>query len=220
MARMARVVVPFIPHHVTQRGNRRQRTFFSDQDYSFYIRLLQQAAEKSAIDVWAYCLMPNHVHFVVVPRQPDSLAQLFSDAHRRYTRFVNKRQGWQGHLWQERFHSSAMDESYLLAAVRYTELNPVRASLCESPEQWPWSSVHAHLSGQDDDLVSVEPMLQRVSNWTEYLGAGECEDEQESIRRHAKTGRPMGSEVFISALERLTNRQLLRARPGPKKAIK
>jgi len=220
MARMARVVIPFIPHHVTQRGNRRQRTFFSDQDYSFYKRLLEQAAEKAAVDVWAYCLMPNHVHFVVVPKQKDSLAQFFSDAHRRYTRFINKRQGWQGHLWQERFHSSAMDETYLRAAVRYTELNPVRAKLCSSPEQWPWSSVHAHLSGKNDSLVTVEPMLQRVDDWAEYLDSDAADDEWDTIRRHAKTGRPMGGNAFISALEEVTDRQLLKARPGRKRGIK
>lgn len=135
MARMARLVVPGYPHHVTQRGNRRQKTFFSIDDYASYIKLLAAAKSKAGVEVWAYCLMPNHVHLVVVPKTESSLAALFSDAHRRYTRRINAREGWKGHLWQERFHSSVMDENYLLSTVRYVELNPVRARLCDQADR-------------------------------------------------------------------------------------
>ena len=166
MARMPRLVVPGYPHHVTQRGNRRQQTFFSAEDYQAYIRLLAEARDDAGVQIWSYCLMPNHVHLVVVPARPDSLADFFKEAHRRYTRIINLREGWRGHLWQERFHSFVMDEQHLRAAVRYVELNPVRAKLCHRAEQWAWSSARAHLNSADDALLTAAPMLARVSNWS------------------------------------------------------
>ena len=216
MARMARLVVPEYPHHVTQRGNRRQRTFFSESDYRAYIKLLIEARRSAAVSVWAYCLMPNHVHLIVVPQSDNSLARMFGEAHRRYTRRVNSREGWCGHLWQERFHSVVMDESHVLAAVRYVELNPVRGGLCGKPEQWPWSSVRAHLRGRDDDLVCVRPMLERVGDWRIYLTTDDTEDTYSRLRTHTQTGRPMGSERFVSRLEKLTGQRLRRQKPGPK----
>lgn len=216
MARMARLVVPNYPHHVTQRGNRRQRTFFSEGDYQTYLKILANAKRKASLEVWAYCLMPNHVHFVVVPSSADGLSTFFGDAHRRYTRHVNKREGWCGHLWQERFHSFVMDEQYLLAAVRYTELNPVQAGLCDRPEMWKWSSVHAHLSGRDDNLVTVDPMLRRIDDWSSYLDAGALTPQIDDIRKHTSSGRPIGDENFLTDLENITGRRLRKARPGRK----
>jgi len=216
MARMARLVVPHFPHHVTQRGNRRQRTFFSEEDYQTCIELLAGARTQAGVEVWAYCLMPNHVHLVMVPEHSDSLSVFFGDAHRRDTRRINFREKWRGHLWQERFHSFVMDERYLIATVRYTELNPVRAGLCSKPESWAWSSIHAHLNGKDDDLVKVQPMLSRISDWQGYLVGNEDSEELEYIRQHARTGRPVGDNAFLNRLEQLTGRCVRRGRPGPK----
>ena len=140
MARMPRLVVPGYPHHVTQRGNRRMKTFFCDDDYLYYIDLLREHKEEAKVDIWAYCLMPNHTHIVVVPEQEDSLAGLFSLVHRHYSRYINFREKWTGHLWQERFHSFVMGEQYLMATVRCVELNPLRARLCTHLFEWPWSS--------------------------------------------------------------------------------
>ena len=216
MARMARVVIPNYPHHITQRGNRRQQTFFTNDDYRAYMSLLSNAKDQAGIDVWAYCLMPNHVHLVVVPEHKDSLAVFFSEAHRQYTRRINAREGWRGHLWQERFHSFVMDEAYLLAAVRYVELNPVKAKLCQTPEDWIWSSAQAHLRGEDDGLVSVNPMLARISNWRESLQSDERINMQQRIRENTRTGRPGGSEAFLNKLESQTKRTLRKGKPGPK----
>ena len=129
MARMARVVAAGVPHHVTQRGNRRQQVFFSDADYQSYLTLLAISCRKTGVAVWAYCLMPNHVHLILVPRDADGLRAALADAHRRYSRDINFRQGWRGYLWQGRFASFPMDDNYLLACARYVELNPVRANL-------------------------------------------------------------------------------------------
>jgi putative transposase len=181
MARMARVVVPDFPHHVTQRGNRRQKTFFCEADYQYYIELISESSQQTGTEVWAYCLMPNHVHLVMVPSTEDGLRASLGEAHRRYTRYVNFREGWRGHLWQERFHSFSMDEDYLLATVRYVERNPVAANLCKFPEDWRWSSARAHIKGEDDALVRVRPMLDRVERWGTYLSDAVKPDEEELI---------------------------------------
>jgi len=169
MARMARVVVPNYPHHVTQRGNRRQKTFFCDADYKYYLELMSVSSKKAGTEIWAYCLMPNHVHLVMLPGEEDGLRAALGEAHRRYTGYINCREGWRGHLWQERFHSFVMDEEYLLATVRYVERNPVAARLCDKPEQWRWSSAQAHIEGKDNKLVRVQPMLGRIDDWQSYL---------------------------------------------------
>ena len=159
--------------------------------------------------------MPNHTHVVVVPKRPDSLAALFKEAHRKYTRRINSRMRWSGHLWQERFHSFPMDELHTFNAVRYAELNPVRARICQTAEEWPWSSVHAHMRKEDDLLVRVGPMLERVDDWEAYLGEGIPESALKLIRHHGRTGRPVGSEDFIRTLERKTGRSLRKRKPGP-----
>jgi len=215
------LVVPNYPHHVTQRGARKQKTFFSDHDYKMYIELLSRARERAGAEIWAYCLMPNHVHLIVVPTRLNSLAMLFRQAHRTYTLTINAREGWQGHLWQERFHSFVMDENHLRAAVRYTELNPVRGGLCSLPDEWEWSSFRAHLAGLDDKLVTVAPMLDRISNWREFICAEHRNDNQmTTLREHSRNGRPAGNEEFVNKLEKLVGRSLKRRKPGrPKKVI-
>lgn len=217
MPRIKRLVVPDHPHHVTQRGNRRQPTFFDDSDYLDYLALIAAAKDRADVEILAYCLMPNHVHFVVVPHQLDSLAKLFSEAHRRYTRSINRRYDWKGHLWQERFRSFVMDEPHLEMAVRYIELNPVRAGLCEDPAAWPWSSARAHLCGKDDCVVTVKPMLQRWPNWKSYLGKSEGNELAESLHKHSSTGRPAGDDKFVARLELLTGKPLCKRAAGRKK---
>lgn len=164
--------------------------------------------------------MPNHVHMIMVPESEEGLRCAIGEAHRRYTRLINFREGWRGHLWQGRFASFPMDERYLLAAVRYVELNPVRARLSKNPEAYQWSSTVAHISGKDDNLVKVKPMLEMVGNWKEFLLSGVSEDEVEKIRHHEKTGRPLGSEGFVSKLEDALDRILKPQKPGRKRMLK
>jgi len=153
MARLARVVVLGMPHHVTQRGNRRQQTFFHEEDYAAYIELMADRCREEGVTIWAYCLMPNHVHLIAVPTTEQGLRLAIGEAHRRYTRRINFREKWRGYLWQGRFASFVMDEPYLLAATRYVELNLTRANLVVDAADWPWSSARAHLVGSDDGLV-------------------------------------------------------------------
>ncbi len=216
MARLARVVVPGVPHHVTQRGNRRQPVFFGDDDYAAYLDLLSEGCRGAGVEVWGYCLMPNHVHLILTPRDEDGLRAALSEAHRRYSWRVNAREGWRGYLWQGRFASAPMDEGHLLACARYVELNPVRAGLEVRAEAWRWSSARAHLAGRDDGIARVEPLLSRAPDWAAFLAAGLGEAEHRVIQAAERTGRPLGSDAFVADVEQRLGRSLARQKPGRK----
>jgi putative transposase len=201
---------------VTQRGNRRQQTFFGDEDYAAYRELIADSCRSAGVAVWGYCLMPNHVHLILVPSDEDGLRAALAEAHRRYSRRINFRQGWRGYLWQGRFASAAMDGRHLMACARYVEMNPVRARLVERAEHWPWSSAAAHLAGRHDGLVSVGPMLELAPDWRALLDSALPQADYEAIRRGERTGRPLGSEAFVRELEARLGRSLTPRKPGPK----
>ena len=154
MARLARVVVPGLPHHVTQRGNGGSRTFFSDHDFARYRDLLAASGREAEVQVWAWCLMPNHVHLVLVPTDPDGLRRALAPVHRKYAGIIHARRKRTGHFWQGRFGCVAMDEDHLAAALRYVSLNPVRARLVGRARDWRWSSVRAQLARRDDGITT------------------------------------------------------------------
>ncbi len=189
MSRAARLVLPDIPHHVTQRGNDRQTAFFGDSDYALYLSLLRYACRKSGTAVWAWCLMPNHVHLILVPSDEDGLRRALAPTHARYASEIHRREGGCGHFWQGRFRSVPMDEAHLHACLRYVELNPVRAGLAARPEDWRWSSARGHLGLARDGLVDPEPMRERIDDWRSFLDAGLDEEERETIRLAERTGR-------------------------------
>jgi len=189
MPRPTRLVVPDQPHHVTQRGNRRQRTFFRDEDYALYFSLLRHACAKTDTKVWAWCLMPNHVHLILVPSSEDGLARALGPLHRRYSVEVNQREGWSGHLWQSRFASFPLDEAHLHACLRYVELNPVRAGLVERPEEWPWSSARGHLELGSDRLTDPAPARARIADWRAFLDTGLDPGAHADLRLAERRGR-------------------------------
>lgn len=221
MARLARIIVPDVAHHVTQRGNRREPIFFEPGDQEVYRDLLAEQAQKARVAIWAYCLMPNHVHVVAVPEDAAGLGRAIGEAHRRYTNFINARGRWTGHLFQSRFASVAMDEAHLIAAVRYVSLNPVRARLVARAQDWAWSSARAHVAGADDALVTVKPMLDRLgaAGLVELLRSAPGDEAVFAALRGAETtGRPLGNDDFIAGLERLLGRPIARRAPGRKPA--
>jgi len=182
--------------------------------------MAQWCAERG-VAIWGYCLMPSHVHLIAVPQSQDALARAIGEAHRRYTRRINFRQKWRGHLWQGRFASFVMDEPYLLAAARYVELNPVRAGLVLDAADWRWSSARAHLSGNDDALVRVAPLLAMVPDWRGLLDSAIPEGELRDLREHGRTGYPFGSATFVERLERTVGRRFRPGKPGrPSKLLK
>jgi putative transposase len=217
MARLPRLVLPGYPYHVTQRGNRRQQTFFDDEDYALYRDLIAEAADRAGAEIWCYCLMPNHVHMIIVPSDEDGLRRTFADAHRRFTGFINARHRWTGHLWQGRYGAVVMDEPHLAHAMRYVSLNPVRARLVSRAEDWQWSSVRAHLAGADDELVRVVPAIERYGDFAQFLGSsGDWTDAWQALRRSETAGRPLGGAEWISALEAKTGKVLAPRKRGPK----
>ncbi len=218
MARLARIVVPDLPHHVTARGNRREPIFFEDGDQEIYLDLLAEQMGKTRVEVWAYCLTPNHVHLIACPSTPDAPA--LGAAHRRWTNFVNARGRWRGHLFDGRFASVAMDEAHLWAAIRYVALNPVRAGLVARARDWPWSSVHAQLNGEDDGLVTVRPVLDRVERFAAFIETDPDDPAFASLRAAETTGRPLGTADFVASLERRLGRPIARRAPGRKPAAK
>lgn len=207
---MARIVVPGLPHHVTQRGNRRQQTFFRYKDYQTYINLIGKWCNKFGVDILAYCLMPNHVHLIVVPSTKESLAKAIGEAHKFYTRYINAYKGWKGYLWQGRFTSFPLDRRHLIMAVKYVEQNPVRAKIVKRAELYRWSSAQAHVRQRDDKLVKVKPMLELIKDWSEYLSMGIRYKDIETLHRHEITGRPMGDDNFISELGRKLGRNFVK----------
>jgi len=217
MARLPRIVIPGYPHHVTQRGNRRAQTFFEDGDYELYKSLLSEAARKAEAEIWCYCLMPNHVHIIIVPSDEDGLRRTFADAHRRYTGYINARMRETGHLWQGRFGSVVMDEEHLAHAVRYVSMNPARANMVERAEDWRWSSVNSHLSGKDDELVKVAPVLERYGDFAKYLAQ---DDESlagfRSLRQSETTGRPLGDDDWMDRISAMVGKDLKPKKRGPK----
>lgn len=217
MARIARVVVPGFPHHIIQRGNRRQKVFFNDNDYAEYLRLLNDYSNRFNLGILAYCLMPNHIHLIVVPREDSILARAIGETHRNYTRFINFREQWRGYLWQGRFSSYVLDERYLLAATRYILLNPVKAKIVEKPWDYKWSSAEHHIKLNKSSLVNDSLLQKLIGDWKDFLTISPDDNEIKLIQLHERTGRPLGDNMFIEKLESLLKINLKRKRAGRKK---
>ncbi|MGA9583600.1 MAG: transposase [Allosphingosinicella sp.] len=188
MPRPARLVLPGIPHHVTSRGARKEPTFFSDADYARYVALLRHGCAKAGTAIWAWCLMPNHVHLLLVPSRADGLAAALGPAHRRYGWEINQRQAWCGAFWQGRFGSVPMDEPHLHIAFRYVELNPVRARLATRPEDWRWSSARGHLGLAADPLADLAPARDRIDDWRAFLDQGLDPEDHAALRAAERAG--------------------------------
>jgi putative transposase len=227
MARLARIVIPGVPHHVTQRGNRRLPVFFSDDDRRAYLALIAEACAAHGTICLGWCLMDNHVHLILVPTREDGLRATLGEAHRRYSRRINFREGWRGFLFQGRFASYPMDDAHLMAAVRYVENNPVAAKIVARAEDWRWSSAASHVAGKrkgEDPLTDVAALGQHVRNWRALLRIGlEAADDAEdvaAIEARMRTGRPLASPEWIAEAEAAMARKLGPARRGPKPGAK
>ena len=212
MPRLARAVFASVPHHITQRGNRRENVFFADEDYHAYLDWLQYYSQKHHLEILAYCLMSNHIHLVAVPNTENTLHEVLKPLHMRYAQRINRKNKWQGHLWQGRYFSAPMDEQYMWAAIRYVERNPVRARIVTRAEDYSWSSAAGHCMKNDDSILSKKTkwkkLAESVSEWSAWLAEGDDSCDLMILRRNIEKGLPCGTDLFIRKLENLIGRSL------------
>ncbi len=212
MPRQARVVFPNIPHHIIQRGNRREDVFFSDSDRKQYLEWLKEYCKEQKVEILAYCLMTNHIHLLAVPSTEDGLQRVLKPLHMRYAQKINRERGWKGHFWQGRYFSSPLDGEYLLFATRYIERNPIRVKKVRKAENYKWSSARGHCgTAQDDILTKKMKWLNKyegIDNWRQWLSIKEEKEKTDLIRRNTEKGIPTGSGRFIRRLEKLADRVL------------
>lgn len=229
MPRLARRVFAGLPHHVVQRGNRREDVFFRDADRSTYLDWLRKYCDEHRVQILAYCLMTNHVHIVAVPAADDGLEKVFRPLHTRYAMRVNRLRNWNGHVWQGRFFSSTLDDSYLWTAMRYVERNPIRAGMTDSAQRYPWSSAAAHCGLADDPVLTRDPawieLLDSVSDWSDWLADAETPARLADLRHRLQRCLPCGSDHFVRGLEARAGQPLVarprgRPRKEPEKGVR
>ena len=212
MPRRARRVFAGLPHHVVQRGNRREDVFFSDADRTTYLDWLRACCDAAGVQVLAYCLMTNHVHVVAVPATDDALERALRPLHTRYAMRVNRWRNAKGHVFQGRFFSSVLDESYLWAAIRYVERNPVRAGMVDQAERYRWSSAAAHCGFGNDLVLTRDPawleLLQSVTDWPAWLLDFDRPVHLDVLRAQVRQSLPCGSDDFVRGLERRAGQPL------------
>jgi len=220
--RHRRTIFPGIPHHVTQRGNHREEVFLSKGDPEAYLSLLHAYSRRFGIAIFAYCLMPNHVHLVVQPTSADGMPRALRAVHCQYAQRIHRMRAVNGHLWQGRYHSCALDAAHFLNAIRYVELNPVRARLIAKPQDYPWSSAAAHCGQRFDPLLEPQQsstLLSGIADWSAWLAQGIAHDCLDRLRRNAPSNLPCGSDAFVARLEQSAGRLLqYRTRGGQKKS--
>jgi len=223
MARYARPVYAGIPHHITQRGNRRETMFFNDENRRAYLDWLNAYCTKHLVEVAAYCLMPNHVHIVAIPQTTNGLERVFRGLHTRYAQYINRRLGWSGHVLQGRYFSSALDEAHFVAAVRYTERNPVRAHMVQRAQDYRWSSAASHCGLRNDTLVATSAIagggFPMTIEWMAWLAETGDPPQLDALRRHIDGNLPCGDKEFVGQLATLAGRDLaFRPRGRPRKS--
>ena len=220
MPRAARIVMPGVPYHVTSRGNRRQDVFFSADDRKRYLHSLAKYSKHHGFDIYAYCLMTNHMHIVGLPRDDTSMAKTLHIVNLRHTQAVNRKQGWNGVLWQGRYFSTPLDEAHLWVCVRYVEQNPIRAGIVAKAEDYLWSSASCHC-GLRDDPVLVSPRNRfggKLDEWRKILSEVPKPEIVARIRRGTQTGVPCGDDSFMQKVSRFVGREIKdRPRGRPRK---
>jgi len=202
MPRQARFVLPGHLHHVTQRGNYRQNIFQDRQDYVYYLKLIDHYAKEYDNEIYAFCLMTNHVHFIIKPNQKESLGQTFCRAHQQYSLYYHKKNDLHGHLWQERFYSCLLEGSHIPTAIKYVECNPLRAKLVKNVEDYLWSSANFHL-GKKYNIIHLSDIKPYVNekNWKNFLNQEQTEKEINALRQATNKGYVFGSDEYIEQLE-------------------
>jgi len=199
MPRTARFVIPGQLYHVTQRGNFKQDVFEEDQDRAVYLKYVNEYGKKYGVRIYAFCLMGNHVHFVVQPNSERSMSDLFKVAHMKYSQYFNRKQDRKGHLWQGRFYSSMVVGAHVGEVFRYVENNPVRANLVRMAWHYSWSSARAHL-GKKFNIIHLSDVKEHldIDDWKAYLLRDQDEAVLKTIRDYTRKGKILGTDTFCA----------------------
>ena len=208
MPRRKRNYITGLPYHLVQRGNNRQACFHDSEDYELYLKLWRKKSRWYGVDVHAFCLMTNHIHFVVTARCTDAISNTMKVVGSCYAQAFNRRYRRSGTLWEGRHRSSLVDsERYLLTCCRYVELNPVRAGMCESPSDYPWSSYKLNASPDQGWLSEHDVYLALGSNggsrayaYRKLFGARLADIDIAQIRKAAHYNQPLGDEAFVEKI--------------------
>jgi putative transposase len=201
MARQLRIIIPDVPSHITQRGNNGRDVFYSDHDRKRYLERIIQYSSAYKLEIIGYCIMSNHVHFVVIPREKNSISKTLQIVHMMHTQSINKAKGWKGHLWHSRFFSCPLDDKHLWLALRYVEQNPVRAGIVKLAIDYPWSSARGHCGLSDDPVTSLVPEFSDMfDGWLDSLCEVPDVESIDRLRYCTMRGLPCGDKRFVKSI--------------------
>lgn len=220
MARQARIVISETLHHITQRGNRGEHIFLQKEDYKTYLNILQEQCERFHVYLYSYCLLPNQIHLIVKPKEAELMARAIGETHRRYTNYINIRENWRGHLFQDRFFSYATDEQHGLRAARFAETLPVTIGIAPKPENYLWSSAKSRIKVTKNNFLKTFHSFHALQNWEDFLSRPMDPKEMNTIQLHLQTGRPRGSELFLDMIEKKIGRTVRPQKRGRKPSNK
>lgn len=218
MPRISRGLADNCIYHVLNRGNNKQQVFCKDRDYEAFLYLMRKAKQLYPVRIFAYCLMPNHFHMIIMPSLASHLSKWMQWLMTSHVRRYNKHYDAAGHVWQGRFKSFIIQNSdYLITAMRYVETNPVRANLVKQAKDWPWSS-HSEITGKQKERLIDKPLIEMPSDWEGYIREFITQKELQDIRKSIERKRPYGDAEWQSQICRhLGLESTLRPRGRPKK---
>ena len=217
MPRKTRMYLPFVPCHITSRGNNRDACFYAEQDYQFYLDCLNNACTRYGVALHAYVLMTNHVHLLMTPQTQTGISRVMQSIGRRYVQYINMTYRRSGTLWEGRHKACLVDaEGYLLACYRYIELNPVRASMVLHPAEYQWSSykINAgyhprHQLTPHDVYISLgKDEKSRCAAYRQLFAIDIDPGQMETIRRASTFSMPLGNHRFQQQIQAATGKKL------------
>lgn len=196
MPRPLRIFYPGVPHHIVQRGCKRQKIFFDDHDYEYYLKQLGDHLSIYEVEIWTYCLMPNHIHLVLLPNDETSISKVVGLTHKKYSLYLNQKMDWKGTLWESRFKSYGMDEIHTFYALKYVERNPITANIVEKADEYKWSSAKFHIKNESNKYVKLaNPYWESTSQWKEYISEPTKKELEKLFEKHERSGDFLGIKL-------------------------
>ena len=223
MPRKPRMYLPDVTCHVIQRGNNREASFFTRQDYLFYLSCLGDACRRYHVAVHAYVLMTNHVQLLMTPEDQEGISRAMQSIGRRYVQYINKQYQRCGTLWESRHKASLVDaERYLLSCYRYIELNPLAANMVKHPGDYPWSSYCHNAFGHKNPIITQHDLYRRLgtteeerrSRYRALFLTSLADEDIHTIRSASLFSMPVGDARFRAQIERALGYSIGQAKRG------